>query len=145
MNDKRFFDTNLVVYLYSQDEPDKQSIAKNLFKNHQPIISTQVLGEIANVLRRKFQLEYTDIVAAITQITEVSQVATISDDNIIHALHLADKYQYSFYDSLIIAVALAENCTILYTEDLQHGQIIESTLTIQNPFLTLVQPRRGSI
>jgi predicted nucleic acid-binding protein len=58
MIDKRFFDTNIVVYLYSQDEPDKQSIAKDLFKNNQPIISTQVLGEFANVLRRKFQLEY---------------------------------------------------------------------------------------
>ena len=63
MNDKRFFDSNIVVYLYSQDEPDKQSIAKNLFRNNQPIISTQVLGELANVLRRKFQLEYTDIAA----------------------------------------------------------------------------------
>ncbi|RKZ71139.1 MAG: hypothetical protein DRR19_32760 [Candidatus Parabeggiatoa sp. nov. 1] len=62
MNDKRFFDSNIVVYLYSQDEPDKQSIAKNLVKNNQPIISTQVLGELANVLRRKFQMEYTDIV-----------------------------------------------------------------------------------
>ena len=71
MNDKRFFDTNIVVYLYSQDEPDKQSIAKNLFKNNQPIISTQVLGEFAHVLRRKFQLEYTDIVVAITQVTAV--------------------------------------------------------------------------
>jgi len=135
MNDKRFFDTNIVVYLYSQDEPEKQSIAKNLFKNNQPIISTQVLGEFANVLRRKFKLEYTNIVVAITQITKVSQVVTITHDNIISALNLANKYQYSFYDSLIIAVALAENCTILYTEDLQHGQVIESTLTITNPFL----------
>jgi len=134
MNDKRFFDTNIVVYLYSQDEPDKQSIAKTLVKNNLPIISPQVLGELANVLRRKFQLDYTDIVAAINQITAVSQVATITSDNIISALHLANKYQYSLYDSLIIAVALAENCTILYTEDLQHGQVIESSLTIQNPF-----------
>ena len=135
MNDKCFFDTNIAVYLYSQDEPDKQSIAKDLFKNNQPIISTQVLSEFANVLRRKFKLEYTNIVVAITQITKVSQVVTITHDNIISALNLANKYQYSFYDSLIIAVALAENCTILYTEDLQHGQVIESTLTITNPFL----------
>jgi len=136
MNDKCFFDTNIAVYLYSQDEPDKQSIAKDLFKNNQPIISTQVLSEFANVLRRKFQRECTDIIAAITQVTAiVSQVVTITYDNIISALDLADKYQYSFYDSLIIAVALAENCTILYSEDLQHGQVIESTLTIKNPFL----------
>lgn len=134
MNDKRFFDTNIVVYLYSQDEPDKQSIAKDLFKNNQPIISTQVLGELANVLRKKFQCEYIDIATVITQVTAVCQVATMTSDNIVNALTLAEKYRYSFYDSLIIAVALAENCTILYTEDLQHGQVIESTLTIQNPF-----------
>jgi predicted nucleic acid-binding protein len=42
MNDKRFFDTNIVVYLSSKDEPDKQSIAKNLFKNNQPIIKRRV-------------------------------------------------------------------------------------------------------
>jgi predicted nucleic acid-binding protein len=136
MNDKRFFDTNLLVYLYSQDEPDKQSIAKNLFKNNQAIISTQILGEFTHVLRRKFQLEYKNIAVALTQIIAVSQVVTLSSDHIIHAVNLADKYHYSFYDSLIIAVALAENCTTLYTEDLQHGQLIESTLTIQNPFLT---------
>lgn len=125
-----------MVYLYSQDEPDKQSIAKDLFKNNQSIISTQVLGEFSNVLRRKFQQEYTDIAVAVSQVTAiVNQVATITYDNIISALNLADKYHYSFYDSLIIAVALAENCTILYSEDLQHGQTIESTLTIQNPFL----------
>jgi len=143
MNDKRFFDTNIVVYLYSKDEPDKQSIAKNLFKNNQPIISTQVLGEFSNVLRRKFQQEYTDIVVAVNQVTAiVNQVATITNDNIISALNLADKYHYSFYDSLIIAVALAENCTILYSEDLQHGQTIESTLTIQNPFLVDEEKKR---
>jgi len=135
MNGKCFFDTNIMVYLYSQDEPDKQSIAKNLVKNNQLIISTQVLTELSNVLRRKFQLEYTDIVAAINQIKAISQIVTITSDNIINALHLANKYHYSFYDSLIISVALAENCKILYTEDLQHGQIIESTLTIQNPFI----------
>ena len=137
MNGRCFFDTNIIVYLYSQDEPDKQYIAKNLVENNQPIISTQVLSELSNVLRRKFKLEYTDIVATINQIKAISQISTITSDNIVNALHLANKYHYSFYDSLIITVALAENCTILYTEDLQHGQIIESTLTIQNPFINL--------
>jgi predicted nucleic acid-binding protein len=36
---------------------------------------------------------------------------------------------------LFIAAALPADCKILYTEDLQHEQVIESTLTIQNPFL----------
>jgi len=134
MNDKCFFDTNIVVYLYSQDETNKQSIARSLFRDSQPVISTQVLSEFANVLHRKFKVGYTDIAIAIAQIIYVSQVVVINSSNIINALNIADKYYYSFYDSLVIATALAENCTILYTEDLQHGQEIESKLLIQNPF-----------
>jgi len=134
MSDKEFFDTNIFVYLYSEDEPDKQSIAKTLLKKSQAIISTQVLSELANVLRKKFKCQYTEIAIIIAQVRAVCQVATITPDTIENALILADKYLYSFYDSLIIAMALAENCTTLYSEDLQHGQVIESTLTIQNPF-----------
>ena len=44
------------------------------------------------------------------------------------------KYKYSYYDSLIIAAALESKCTVLYSEDMQHDQIIESTLQIINPF-----------
>ena len=51
------------------------------------------------------------------------------------ALLIKDRWKYSFYDSLIIAAALKANCTILYSEDLQHGQIIDD-LKIVNPFLT---------
>jgi len=49
------------------------------------------------------------------------------------ALELAQRWQYGFYDSLIIASALAAECDVLYSEDLQHGQQIQS-LTIVNPF-----------
>ncbi len=59
----------------------------------------------------------------------------MTSNHVISALSLADKYGYHFYDSLILATALAENCTLVYSEDLQHGQLIESTLIIQNPFI----------
>jgi len=141
MNDKDFFDSNIIVYLYSEDEQDKQSVAKTLLKKTPPIISTQVLSELANVLRKKFKCEYTEISAVIAQVVATCQVAIITPDRIKNALTLADKYHYSFYDSLIIAVALAENCTTLYSEDSQHGQVIESTLTIQNPFWNIKNER----
>jgi predicted nucleic acid-binding protein len=41
---------------------------------------------------------------------------------------------HHFFDSLIIAAALSAGCDRLYSEDLQHGQLIEG-LTIVNPFL----------
>jgi predicted nucleic acid-binding protein len=50
------------------------------------------------------------------------------------SLNIQSRYQYSFYDSLIIAAALEAGCKTLYSEDMQHGQRIEQ-VTIKNPFL----------
>lgn len=135
MNDKNFIDTNIIVYAYSQDEPNKQLITRNLLRNTHSVVSTQVLGEFSNVLRKKFSCEYHKISITIAQIVSVCQVVTITPDNIIKALELADRYGYHFYDSLILATALSENCIRVYSEDLQHNQLIESTLTIKNPFI----------
>jgi len=52
------------------------------------------------------------------------------------AFDIAEKYGYSYYDSQVIACALETGCTVLYSEDLQHNQIIENTLRIVNPFQT---------
>jgi predicted nucleic acid-binding protein len=62
-------------------------------------------------------------------------VKTIECSVIERALMIAETYKYSYFDSLIIASALEHHCRTLYSEDLQHGQIIEGTLTIQNPFV----------
>jgi len=51
-----------------------------------------------------------------------------------NALDIMERWQYSIYDSLIIAAALYTDCKILYFEDLQHRQKIE-LLTIMNPFV----------
>lgn len=50
------------------------------------------------------------------------------------ACQIADRYRFSFYDSLIISAALESNCTVLYSEDLHDGQVIEGTLTVKSPF-----------
>jgi predicted nucleic acid-binding protein len=52
------------------------------------------------------------------------------------ALDIRERYGFSWYDSLIVAAALESNCDLLYSEDMQHGQIIEGRLSIVNPFLT---------
>ncbi len=135
MNDNHFLDTNLVVYAYSHDEPEKQRMARHLLQQQKPVVSTQVLGEFSNVLRKKFRCQYPEIARAVTQITKVCQIITITSNHILSALSLADKYGYHFYDCLILATALTSNCSRIYSEDLQHGQLIESTLLIQNPFI----------
>ena len=50
------------------------------------------------------------------------------------AIALSERYKYSYYDSLIIAAALDSKCSILYTEDMHHNQLIEKKLRIINPF-----------
>jgi predicted nucleic acid-binding protein len=50
------------------------------------------------------------------------------------SLELAERYGFSIYDGLIVAAAVRAGCAILYTEDLQRGQVIEN-LTIRNPFV----------
>ena len=57
------------------------------------------------------------------------------DRNIIlRASELRTQYSFSFWDSLIVASALASEANILYSEDMQDGLIISNQLTLINPF-----------
>ncbi len=71
MSAKVFLDTNVVVYLYSGDEPEKQIAALSLIENNEAIVSTQVLGELANTLSRKFSLPYEVVAQAVAEVQEV--------------------------------------------------------------------------
>ncbi len=129
-----FLDSNIMIYVYSQDEPEKQQRALECARSGSPWISTQVLNETANTLRRKFLLDYSQIRAVVDELTEQLQVVTVSINTIRNALAIAERYQYSYFDSLIIASALEVGCAHLYSEDLQDGQQIGNRLTIVNPF-----------
>jgi len=134
MSDKVFLDTNILIYGYSQDEPEKQQCAIDCVQSGDVWISTQVLNETINVLRRKFSLEYSQIQAVIAELTEQFEIAIVTVTTIETALNIAERYQYSYFDSLIVASALEVGCNILYSEDLQDGQHIDNQLTIINPF-----------
>lgn len=135
MSGKTFFDTNIVVYLYSGDEPEKQATALALIERNTPVVSTQVLSELANTLSRKFSLPHDVVAQAVVEVQEACTVVPVMPDTIFQALALAKKYRYSYYDSLILAAALAAGCETLVTEDMQHGQVIEDVLKIHCPFL----------
>lgn len=135
MKDKIFLDTNILIYCYTTSEPDKQSKAQSLANLPQVMISTQVLKEFTNTLRKKFKLEWPAILAALEEVETNFQIFYNTLTSIKRACTIADRYGFSFYDSLIIVAALESGCSILYSEDLQHGQIIENTLMVRNPFL----------
>ena len=134
MSAKAFFDTNILIYLYSVDEPEKQQLAlQQIESTKNRWISTQVLSEISNTLLKKFKLNYSDIANVLTEIQSTFQIVSVKPSTIEHAIKLAQAYRFSYYDSLIIAAALEQSCEILYSEDMQHQQLIEQQLTLINP------------
>jgi predicted nucleic acid-binding protein len=135
-----FIDSNVFVYYFDQRDPAKQAIAQQLVrravKEGAASISYQVVQETLNVITRKIKPP-----ATAAQAEQMMQVALLplwrvvpSASLFYQALQLQARTQYSFYDSLIIAAALEAGCTRLLSEDLQHGQQIDS-LRIENPFL----------
>ncbi len=134
MNDNSFIDTNILVNCFTEDEPEKRVKALKVTDTTNTYISTQVLTEIANTLHKKFGYSWSEIEPTLNEINTDFNVYVNKPYNIERACKIAEKYHYSFYDSLIISAALSCNCKILYSEDMQNGQIIENSLTIINPF-----------
>lgn len=134
MKDSVFFDTNILVYSYSDTEKEKQAVARNLITEYNSYISTQVLQELTNILTKKFAKTWEEAVHTIVECCKNNILHTNEQGTIIIACNIADKYKFSLYDSLIIAAALQCKCKILYSEDLHHNQLIEKSLKIINPF-----------
>lgn len=132
---KSFIDTNIIIYSHTDLFPEKQFIAQELL-NFLPysIISIQVLNEFISAYHKKFKVEWSDIQAAVVKIIKNYEVHTTSIRTVAKACSMSERFGFSYYDSLIIAAALESGCTMLYSEDLQNGQVIEGKLKIVNPF-----------
>ncbi|MFA6923296.1 MAG: PIN domain-containing protein [Bacteroidales bacterium] len=130
-----FFDSNIIVYCYSKTEPDKQKKVFGIIDNCKFLfISSQVLHEFCNVAHKNFHADDIDVNFALAEIERLFYIHPNSINTVRKANNIKHKHKFSFYDSLIVAAALECNCKILYSEDLQHKQIIENSLTIINPF-----------
>ena len=135
MNDKLFFDTNVLVYCYTDTEPDKKNIAVSLAQSPEAWVSTQVLQDLSNKIQKKFTKDWKEVAATIEEVCKNFIVFTNEPSTLLDAVQIANRYGYSLYDCLIISSALTAGCSILYSEDMQHGQLIDEKLKIINPFL----------
>jgi len=143
MHDKWIFaDTNLWIYLFFTSkntvDTEKKLKIKYLIKEYSNImISTQVMNELSNVCLKKYHLKIEQVETYLRELSNIVEIHILDAQTSFSALNLLKKYKFSFYDSLIVASALEANCEILFSEDMQHGQMIENTLLIQNPFYQL--------
>jgi predicted nucleic acid-binding protein len=133
MAELAFLDSNILLYAVGDDET-RRAVAEALIAQ-KPVVSAQVLAETAAVLRRKFLLEPPAVEAILEAVLASVRCEPLAAETVLAAVRLSERLGYSHYDSQILASALASGCTVLYSEDMQHGQVIDGTLTILNPFL----------
>lgn len=132
--DRPFFDTNVLLYLLSEDTR-KADRAEAIIATG-GTISVQVLNEFASVASRKLTMSYAEIRDALGTVRAVCKTQAVTVDTHELGLDIAERFGFSLYDSMIVSSALQSGCTILYSEDMQHGQEINAQLVITNPFLS---------
>ena len=133
MSGRAFFDTNVLIYILGAKDPRGRRAEQLLSEGG--VVSVQVLNEFSDVARRKIRMSWDDVKQPLRVIQFFCpDPVPITMDTHEHALIIAERHDIRIYDALILASALGANCTTLYSEDLQDGQVIEKRLTIRNPF-----------
>ena len=127
-----FLDSNIVLYLASENLL-KADRAQELVAEG-GTISVQVLNEIANISRRKMSLSWAEIRNFLLMIRGLLKVEPITIEIHDVGISLAERYQLSVYDSMIVSAALSAECDTLLSEDLQNGLLINGRLRVLNPF-----------
>jgi predicted nucleic acid-binding protein len=131
-----FFDTNVLLYLYTSGNLIKQRIAHELFQKHaeleEAVISTQVVQEFYAAGAGRVGIPEDVLRKAVSEFLELP-VVTVSGAEILSAVDIKDRYGISFWDALILSAAESARAEILFTEDLNHNQRYGS-VTVRNPF-----------
>jgi predicted nucleic acid-binding protein len=130
-----FFDTSVLLYLLSGDA-GKADTAEHLLEQS-GIITVQVLNEFTAVGKRKLKLSYAEIKDVLGTVRGICRVDPLTVEGHDRGIEIAQRYNFSFYDSVVVASALVAGCKTLYSEDLKHNQVIDKTLKIVNPFVAL--------
>lgn len=140
-NKVSFIDTNVWLYRLFDDQRielserrRKRNIAISITSNTGIIISTQVVNEVCANLLKKAAFNEEKIKAVIQSLYRRCVVVEFKQSIFESASDLRSRYNFSFWDGLIVACALEFGATILYSEDMQDGLIVADQLEIVNPF-----------
>jgi len=134
-----FLDSNVFVYTFDRSAPRKGKRAAELIREAvetgRGVVSYQTVQEFFNVALQKFPQPLSSAEAEEFFATIFRPMLAVHSSNALYieALQIKRKYNFRWYDALMIASALTAECRIFYSEDLQHGQQIES-LRVENPF-----------
>ena len=127
-----FVDTNVLVYLASSDTT-KATRAEAVVAEG-GTISVQVLNELTNVARRKMALSWPETRAFVSAVRALLTVEPLTEQVHDRGVAIAQRFGFSIYDAMVVASALQAGCDVLWSEDMQHGLVIEDRLRVSNPF-----------
>jgi predicted nucleic acid-binding protein len=139
MSGRFFLDTNIFVYSFDANSPKKASQATKLIRKgietRGGIVSYQVVQEFFNVALRRFVKPMSSVDAEQYLSITFRPLLAVHSSLALYgeALRIGARFRLAWYDSLIVASAIEGHCYVLYSEDFQDGQKIES-VTISNPF-----------
>ena len=133
----RFFDTNILLYSATDQDPRKGDIARELIAraitvNHDGCISTQVLGEFANVMIGKLQQTQETVDGYLDYFRDLLKT-DVTIDLVRHAIDVKEEYGIQFFDALIVSTAEKLGCTEIVSENLNPDQIYRGMVVV-NPF-----------
>ena len=130
-----FVDSNVWLYaVIRHHDTVKCETAKSLVESFRALVSTQVVNEVCRNLRQKGGYDDRKLKTVIVGFYRNCEVVPVEQATMLKACTLRERHSFSFWDSLMVAAALAADCDILYSEDMQDGLVVDGTLTIVNPF-----------
>jgi predicted nucleic acid-binding protein len=130
-----FIDTNLWLYAFIEgDDPQKTTRAKSLIETHSAIyVSTQVINEVCVNVIKKARFSEPQVRQLIESFYTKYVVIELNKPLLLKASVLRRQYTLSFWDSVIVSSALHASVSVLYSEDMQDGLIVENKMRIINP------------
>jgi predicted nucleic acid-binding protein len=130
-----FLDTNVLIYAYDKEDPDKQQTARELVRkalDGQMVTSTQVLAEFAATLLHKKSVRPERVTAMLDALGPIKLIFP-DGDLVRRAVEARDKYGVHFYDGMVVAAAERGGCERIWSEDLNAGQKYFG-IVVENPF-----------
>ncbi len=126
-------DTNVLVHLYDAESAPARRIAE-LLVSGSPVVSPQVISEYLNVTRRLLPWPKAEILAPCNAVFARCEIVPITHTTLAEAARLLARYDFQLFDAIIVAAALEAGCSVLYSADFQHQQLVEGRLRLLNPF-----------
>jgi len=136
MRERSFLDTNILIYTDDADSPDKSHRAVQLvddaMRTRLGVLSTQVLQEYFVAVTRKLNVDAATAKHRAQLLLRLN-VVQITPDDVLAAVDLHRLHVLSFWDALIVHAARKAACSVLLSEDMNNGQVIDG-VRIVNPF-----------